>query len=89
MRLARVTTNSPFVGERCKACPRLIESGQSIAYRRNTLDEALAHEHYFILHVRCMERLVKRAQPDHDVVAYKQERQRIINSGDLWQSASS
>ena len=86
LRVMQVTDQSVLVGECCAACPKRVESGQWVAYRRNSIEEALSYEHYFLIHVRCMAALVGKAGRDLDEVAFDAERERIMKTGQLWPS---
>lgn len=89
LQLAKVTERSILNGRYCAVCPQPIEVGDSVAFRRNTIDDAAAYDHFLTIHVRCLRRLVERAEPDDDLEAFDRERERIQKTGELWPSKSS
>lgn len=88
LQLAKVTDRSVLNGRGCAVCPNPILVGDSVAFRRNTIDDAAAYDHFLTIHVRCLRRLVERAEPDDDLEAFNRERERIRLTGELWPSKS-
>ncbi len=92
MRVTKLKDTSVLVGTICAHCSKKTKTGQSVAYRRNGLQDAPAQNHWFALHISCMISLVEKAEPDNDVIehekTYEQAHKRILEIGKSWQASN-
>jgi hypothetical protein len=90
LRLGVVAKKSVLTSFSCAVCGRGVKAGEQVAQRRNSLEQAPAYEHYLVLHVSCMSKLVDRAKPEPAELAYDEARKRFNEEMDIqWAKALS
>lgn len=82
-RFTSVSPNSPLNGKKCSACRKIVRPGQRIKYRRNSLDEAPAYDHYLVIHVDCMGEPSKSESKKIDL-SFRQAKERFTELDEEW-----